>query len=778
MVKRNPRTVQTASHWGVYEVEKDAADGFVSVAGISPDAHPSPLNGGLPEMVRSRLRIDQPYVREGYLRQRGRSRQARGSEPFVPVSWDEALSLVCDELVRVKELHGNQAIYGGCYGWASAGRLHHSPSVLKRFMGLHGGYVDKAGNHSFGAALGVVPHVIGRSDIPDLTPTWKEVVEHTQLVVMFGGAHLKNTQIDPGGAVNHDSLDWFRRARAAGVEIVNVSPSSDDVADIVAPEWIPIRPNTDTALMIGLAGCLVRQNLHDQRFLRQYCVGFEQFERYLSGASDGVVKDARWAAAVTAVPAETIEALARRMASQRTLVTTSWSVQRAEHGEQPVWMTIVLAAMLGGIGLPGQGFGLGFNAISGNVLAHPHDLPRPTLPLGRNPVGLRVPVGRVTDMLLRPGSTLQYNGTEIELPDIKLIYSAGGNPFHHNGNLNRFVEAWRHPDTVIVHEPWWSPVAKFADVVLPATTTMERNDIAATDLSRFWIAMQQVIPPHQQARNDFDIFAELADRLGFGASYHENRTQMEWLEHMYDVAREAAVNNGYAPPPFDEFWAAGRVEFPVDDTVVPLLSEFRADPRGHALNTPSGLIEVSSERIAGFGYDDCPAHPTWLEPSEWLGSTKAARYPFHLLTNQPKHRLHSQLDPAALSKASKVADREPLTMNCDDATDRGIEDGDVVKVFNERGAFLAGVRTTDTITRGVLQIATGAWYDPASPGTVGSIDKHGNPNVVTTDGGSSRLSQAPAAQTVLVNVEVSSTLPKVTAHDWPRLGDRSKEVGT
>jgi biotin/methionine sulfoxide reductase len=457
------------------------------------------------------------------------------------------------------------------------------------------------------------------------------------------------------------------------------------------------------------------------------------------------------------------------MAGTRTVVNTAWSVQRADHGEQPIWTTVALAAMLGQIGLPGGGFSFGFAAVSGISQPYPAGIPRPKMSLGPNPVPTKVPVGRVHDLFLRPGGTLEHDGRTIRLPRTELVYSAGGNPFHHNLNLNRFVEAWRRPGVVIVHEPWWTPPAKFADIVLPSTTTLERNDIGAADHSRFWIAMHQVIEPFAQARNDFDIFSELADRLGFGADYHCGRTEMQWLRHMYDGARTIALERDFAPPEFDEFWAAESYEFTAVAEPVTLLADFRADPAAHPLATPSGKIELTSETIRTFGYDDCPAHPVWLEPAEWLGSPLAERYPLHLLTNQPRHRLHSQLDNAKLSRNAKVAGREAILLNAEDARRRGLRAGDVVRVFNDRGAFLAGVTIaeSDTLLPGVAQIPTGAWYDPEVPGAIGTLEKHGNPNVVTLDKGTSRLTQCSAAQTCLVEVELCSDPPPVTAFQWP-----------
>jgi biotin/methionine sulfoxide reductase len=296
------RTIQTASHWGVYSVEVSASGEFASTIPFGSDPSPSALIGSLPDMVRSPLRIDQPYVRSGYLKNRERSMQGRGAEAFVPVSWDTALDLVVDGMQRIRSEHGNESIYGGSYGWASAGRLHHSPSVLKRFLGLFGGYVDKRGNHSFGAALGVMPYVTGDNDITAMVVPWSSIVAHSELVVMFGGAHTKNMQIDAGGAVTHENADWIERAAASRVRFVNISPPRDDMTQGLRADWIPIRPNTDVAMMLGMAHALVAHGLHDPGFLATHCEGYAAFERYLLGQDDGVAKNAAWASAITACP--------------------------------------------------------------------------------------------------------------------------------------------------------------------------------------------------------------------------------------------------------------------------------------------------------------------------------------------------------------------------------------------------------------------------------------------------------------------------------------------
>ena len=212
-----------------------------------------------------------------------------------------------------------------------------------------------------------------------------------------------------------------------------------------------------------------------------------------------------------------------------------------------------------------------------------------------------------------------------------------------------------------------------------------------------------------------------------------------------------------AIPTFEQFWNEGHVEIPVSAETKAgqsALREFRRDPKGHPLKTPSGRVELFSSTIESFDYADCPAHPAWIEPQEWLGSSLTSRFPLHLLTPQPKSRLHSQYDHGATSRDSKVAGREPVTLTPSDAQARGIQDGDVVRLFNDRGACLAGAVLSDSVRPGVVLVATGAWYDPVEPGVPGTLDRHGNPNVLTLDVGTSSLAQASSAQTALVEIEV------------------------
>src|SRR5215510_11580182 len=706
--------VHTGSHWGIYDVEVDN-DRVVGVRAFPQDPQPSRLIHAMPSAVHAACRIPQPMVRQGWLEHGvGSNRAGRGVEPFVAVAWDEALDLVAAELRRIQDTYGNAAIYASS-GWASAGVFHDAATQLARFFNGFGGFVSQVTNYSFGAASVIVPHVVGTMDpVLGAVTTWPTIARHSKLMVLFGGIAPKNTEVNKGGIGQHETPDWLAHVRQAGVSFVNISPIRSDTAEALGAEWLPLRPNTDVALMLGLAHTLIAENLYDQAFLDMYTVGFARLCAYIMGESDGTPKDAAWASAITQIPAPTIRALARRMAAVHTMIVVSWSVQHADHGEQPYWMAIALASMLGQIGLPGGGFGFGYGGMSG-IGSPPARLPLPKLPTGANPVKAYIPVARCADMLLNPGTTLDFNGHRLTYPDIKLIYWCGGNPFHKTQDLNRLLHAWQKPETIIMHEPWWTPAARRADIVLPCATTLERNDIGATPSDRYYFAMQQAIVPVGEARAEYEIYSALAERLGFQAQFTEGRTEMEWLRRLYDTARQQAAKRDVDLPSFEAFWEAGHIELPVPaDPPVPF-EAYRTDPCAHPLKTPSGRIELFSETIAGFGYGDCPGHPVWLEPAEWLGSEKARIYPLHLLSNQPRARLHSQLDCGEVSRGAKVAEREPVWLNTDDAAARGITSGDVVRIYNSRGACLAGAVVTDALRPGVVQLATGAWFDPLDP---------------------------------------------------------------
>ena len=302
------KLVPVTSHWGNYLAEV-AGDRLVAIHPYATDPDPTPIGQSLLNAQDEDVRVLQPMIRQGYLEQRHNSDGARrGIDPFVPVAWDTALDMAADAIQRVRQAFGNEAIYGGSYGWASAGRFHHATSQVHRFLNTAGGYTRSVNSYSVAAAEVIMTHVLGTNfyDLMMQAPTVEDITKHTRLVVCFGGIAMKNTQIMAGGLGAHTAKDQLQGLKQAGVRFVNVSPVKDDMADYLDAEWWPCRPNSDVAVMLGIAHTLVANNLQDKRFLDTYCTGFERFLPYLMGAEDGIVKDAGWAAQLAGIPAEKI----------------------------------------------------------------------------------------------------------------------------------------------------------------------------------------------------------------------------------------------------------------------------------------------------------------------------------------------------------------------------------------------------------------------------------------------------------------------------------------
>ncbi|WFU05171.1 molybdopterin-dependent oxidoreductase (plasmid) [Rhizobium sp. CB3171] len=757
-----------SSHWGAFSGRYEK--GKLEIRPHPGDPHPSPLLGNLPATADSPARIRRPAIRRGWLEGEPGHAQRRGADDYLEVGWPEAEEFVAKELQRVYGDFGPRAVFGGSYGWSSAGRFHHAQSQIHRFLNVLGGYVRSVNTYSSGAAMVIIPHVLGPYDQFDRkSVTWDAIERNSGLVVAFGGMAIKNADVHGGGISTHIVRQKLTGASARGARFVLVSPLKDDFPVELNAEWLPIVPGTDVALMLGLAHVLAGEGLHDRPFLDRYTVGYARFEDYLLGRADGLPKSAEWAAGICGIGPDVIKALARAMAATRTLITVSHSLQRADHGEQPVWMGIVLAAMLGQIGLDGGGFSYSLGAL-GNIGKQQLAAPLPTLGQFKNPVTDFIPVARIADMLLNPGEEFHYNGQALRYPDIRLVYWAGGNPFHHHQDINRLRAAFRRPETIIVHETAWTSTARHADIVLPATTTLERDDIGAADRDELMIAMKKLIEPVGEARDDYEIFAAIARRLGKHAEFTENRSGREWLAFLFETTRKALAAGGHDAPAFETFWERGELRLPLKPDDGGPARAFRRDPMASPLHTPSGKIEIFSQTIEDFGYDDCGGHPLWYPPGREM-ETGENDYPLHLVCNQPHQRLHSQLDYGDFSRSTKIKGREPVRINPVDAAARGITDGDIVRLFNARGSCLAAARLSEDVRKGVMQLATGAWFEPDDPTAEKAMCVHGNPNVLTRDVGTSRLAQGSTGQITRVEVErLERELPPVQIFEAMKFG--------
>ncbi|VEJ56582.1 trimethylamine-N-oxide reductase TorA [Pragia fontium] len=772
-LRQAQKGILTAAHWGAFEaIVQDGK--MVSTQAIQDDPYPNDLIAMAPHQVHAKNRIKYPMVRKSWLEKGpGANPELRGNDEWVRVSWDKALDLVAAQITRLQTEHGPQSIYAGSYGWKSVGMLHNSRTLLQRLMNLSGGFLGYAGDYSTGAAQVIMTHVVGSMEVYEQQTAWPNVIENSQLVVMWGCnpmITLKNSWNVP----DHYGQTGFEALKKKGTRVISIDPVHSDSAKFLNAEWIAPHAYTDSAMLLGIAHTLLTEKLHKPDFLKTYTVGFDKFEEYLLGKTDGEEKTAEWAAAICGVKADDLRQLARDMANNRTMIMGGWGIQRQHHGEQPHWLLVTVASMLGQIGLPGGGFGFSYHYSSGGsptakggIVAGisagnaPKNSPTP------------IPVARIAECLTSPGKTVDFNGSKVIYPDVKMVYVAGGNPFHQHQDTNNLRQAYQHLETVVVNEPYWTASAKHADIVFPITTSYERNDLEmGGDYSQLYVfPMHQCVPPQNEARNDFDVFAGLAERLGIHDAFTEGKDEIQWLKGMYDDMKQQARDAKVALPPFDMFWSSNNyVRFPVPEANTQWIrfADFRDNPLLNPLGTPSGKIEIFSETIAKMNYSDCRGYPSWMPPHEWNQAEVAAKYPLSLNTAHAANRLHSQLDNTPLRDKYAVADREAIMIHPLDAEKRGIKDGDLVRAFNDRGQILVGALVSEDIRDGVVRISEGAWFDPAEPSEEKSLCKNGNVNCLTFDIGSSSLAQGNCGQMAQLEIEkYQGPVLKNTAHDVP-----------
>ncbi|HCT4274175.1 TPA: trimethylamine-N-oxide reductase TorA [Citrobacter freundii] len=784
--------IQSGSHYGAFEAKVVNGE-WTETRPFKHDKYPCDMLNAVREVVYNPSRVRYPMVRLDWLLKREKSdRSQRGDNRFVRVSWDQALDLFYEELERVQKTYGSSGVFTGLADWQMVGKYHKAGGAMDRGLGLHGSYVTTVGDYSAAAAQVILPHVIGSLEVYEQQTSLPLVIQNSNTIVLWGCDPIKNLQIE-FLVPDHDAFGYWQQIKEAVAQnkmrVISVDPVRSKSQNYLGCEQLALRPQTDVALMLALAHTLYEEKLYDTAFITDYTVGFEQFLPYLLGESDKQPKNAEWAAEICGLTAEQIRDFARLLVKGRTQFMAGWCVQRMHHGEQYPWMLVVLASMVGQIGLPGGGVGFGWHyngggtvTSTGPVLSGLGSITNP--PQAKYKADFRgasehIPTSRIVDCLLAPGNKIAFNGETLTYPDIKMAIYSAANPFHAQQDRNRMIEAWKKLETVVVLEHQWTASCRFADIVLPVTTRFERNDIEqfGTHSNKGLMALHQIVKPQYEARHDFDIFAGLCKRFDKEAVYRENRNEIQWIQALYDGGVKMGASLGVTLPDFTTFWQGdGYIEYPPGQPWV-RHGEFREQPDLNPLGTPSGLIEIYSKTIAGFAYEDCPGHPVWMEPFERTHSGKKDKYPLHLQSCHPDKRLHSQLcSSEAFRNTYAVAGREPLYISAQDATTRGLKAGDIARVFNDRGQVLAGVVISPDFTPGVIRIHEGAWYSPQEGGKAGTLCTYGDPNVLSADIGTSQLAQGPSAHTVLVEVErYQQKAPQVTAFGGPQI---VKEEGT
>jgi molybdopterin guanine dinucleotide-containing S/N-oxide reductase-like protein len=691
-------------------------------------------------------RILYPMIREDWKPGGGGNRASRGQPHYRRATWDEALDLVAGELKRVKESYGNEAILGAVVGgWTTAGTFHNKGPQFNRFLNLLGGSTSLLGNKSYACWQWAAPYSMG-VQYPD--DSMADSVANCKAMIFWASDPMDCLKVR--GPSWKRTRDWIAKMKQAGVRLITIDPFKTETAR-TSDQWVAIRPGSDAALMAAMAYYLISEKKADTAFLDTYTVGYEPFRKYIMGEADGVKKTPEWAAKLTDLSVADITALAKLYAETPGVkISSSRGIQRCDHGEQAVRMLITLALLKGEMGKPGGGLTFEIPGYAGQGDARVVGRGPANLPGVFNPVTQVILDQQWADSIMHAPVAPNHNGKTYPYPqpgksEVKLAYWAGGSMLNQHDDVNRNMQALAKFETIIVHDSWWTPAARAADIVLPVACLFERNDIV--QFWRYVVYQHKITEPMGEARTDFDIFKGLAQRLGFyDKLVMKMETEDEWLRKLFSMSD---VKMSY-----DDFRKAGVYQLPVDEAPYVAFADFRADPKANPLKTPSGKFEIYSEAIAKFNYADCPPTPQFIEPFEWLGSAKTAQYPLHIVNKHPLFRRHSSYDNvASLHPFSKVNGFEPIYMNPKNATERGLAAGDVVRVFNDRGSVLCGVVVTENMRPDVVTIQQGSWYSPVEPGKPGSLDRGGCASTLTAQRGTSQLAQGPVCHDSLCQIE-------------------------
>ncbi len=660
-------------------------DGGV-VARVSTDDRPVPalkacLRGlAWKEVVYAEDRLKRPLKRVG----------KRGSGEFEPVSWEEALNTVAGELRRVKDQYGPAHIFLMDH-YGSLSPLHGVLKAGRRFFSLFGGCTTWWGNFSHEAAAFSSLTTFGTK----ATGNTPDNFLHSRLIILWGWNPVV-TRFGP------ETAYYLSEAKKSGAKIICVDPRYTVSAKALAEQWIPIKPGTDTALLIAMGYVIICEDLCDRRFIETYTVGFEQFRDYVLGKEDGVSKTPKWAQDITGVTAETIEQLARDYATIRpAALCASWAPGRTAFGEQYHRAASTLAAITGNIGVPG-------GYVSGGVGRVPMGSLGRTLPVPEAPMPL-VHGADVYDALLK--------GTSGGYPaDIRMLYIVGCNLLNQFLNTNKGLAALQVPEFIVAHEIFLTPTARYADIVLPVSTALERMDIGQPwGGGSYFIHMDQAIEPLPETKSDLAIFTELASRLGISA--FNNKSDEEWLREFTAATPDL--------PEYGVFKQEGVHRIPLEQPWVAFREQIE-DPVHNPFPTPSGKIEIFSQTLAERNNPLLPPVPKYIEAWEGPGDLVSDKYPIQMISPHSRARVNSSLFNIPRLKA--VAD-DAVWLNPKDAEPRGIVSGDKIRIYNDRGVLVATARVDENIIPGVASMDSGSWFAPDSDG----VDSGGCANVLTRD---------------------------------------------
>ena len=653
----------------------------------------------------------------------------RGEGKFERISWDEALDTVASQIKRVKETYGAIANILLC----SSGDINwlNNAGMIERAFVRAGGYTGVLGTMSCEGTWFASMATYGTANIG--TANTRDSLLKSRLMLLWGW--------NPVVTRNYGRTPWYMaQLREAGVKVISIDPRYTETAAILDAQWIPIRPGTDAAMLIAMAYVIITENLQEQAFLDEYTTGFDKFKDYVLGKDDGIPKTPSWAEDITGVPAPTIVSLTREYAATKpAALMDGFAPARTAYGEQFNRVAATVIAMTGNLGIPGGSAGCG--PISRNPILKLGALVPLRVKGGENPVHLASPFRKdsifyqkvipksdnITSTLFYSGgpTTAYINRNRVAdailkgrsggyPADYKLLYMVTINWLNQYPDANKIIQALEKLEFVVVHEQFMTPTAKFADIVLPANTVTERNDVTTGGLAPFYGYMNKAVDSIGESKSHFEIATELAAKMGVSA--FSDKTEEEWLREIVEDCKDI--------PDYDTFKEEGILK--VKDKSFVAFEKQISDPANNPFPTPSGKMEIYSQGLAELNDPTLPPVPKYIESWESHNDPLAKKYPLQLITTHYGMRTHSKFDDMPwLSELEAQA----VLMSSADAQARGIQNGDMVMVFNDRGKMIIPARVTERIMPGVVDIPEGSRYDPDENG----LDRGGCANVLTRD---------------------------------------------
>ena len=674
----------------------------------------------------------------------------RGEGKFKRASWDDALNLVAKKMLQIKNQYGPQAILDQSYAGASYGVLHKSDQVeglLGRFLGVFGCRTNSWSVPSYQGTTTSSRWTFGT--IQDGNED--DAYAHTKLMIMWGWNPAYTFH---GG----NTFYYMRMAKQRGCKFVLIDPQYTDSAAAYDAWWIPIRPNTDAAMMAGMAHYIFENDLHDQEFIDKFTMGMdagtmpdwaqnsvngkENFKDYILGKYDGEAKTPEWAEKICGVKAADIKKLAKMYATTKpAALKASWAPGRNAYGEQYSRMGAALQAMTGNIGKLGgcaEGVGKAFHA---EGVAYPYDE-------YANQWWASIKSDRWAHIVLNyPNVTREEAGLwprsdnlDGVVPNIRGIFWQGSDWFNQLTNINKEIKAIDKLDLVVCMDSTITPSGLYADVLLPIATHFERHDVALPWYKgHYYIHRPKVIEPLGESKTDFQVFTELAYRLGgeqMGRTFNPKANRNYFNDN--DAVDEAYLQEWWhkvqehqgVTMSWEDFKKHGVYKFKFDEPHVAFRDQIE---KGTRFETPSGKIEILCTELAQikdwkrtkYGYH-VPSIPKWIEPWESLNSPKTKKFPFHMISPHPRWRTHSIYNNIPWLRETY---EQEVTMNASDAKKLGIKTGDVVEVWNDRGTVVVPTYVTERCMPGVLVLHEGAWLDLDDNG----VDRAGNADMLTLD---------------------------------------------